>query len=113
MKLQWIPTTKHLPDNSRLVWITIEGDGYWLTKEGYYDVKENLWYEHSGFATLGYTSMGYGVTVTAFCEIPRCPPPYSPRPEDCADCDHDESQHGSESRWFCAVGCDCKEFIKR
>ncbi len=31
----------------------------------------------------------------------------------CANCSHDESEHGSEVNWFCHIGCDCKQFISK
>lgn len=77
MTLQWIPTSEHLPDTARFVWITVEGDGYRLTKDGYYDYKDNQWFEASGFAMgPSFIPVAENITVTAYIEIPHCLPPY-------------------------------------
>ena len=106
--MKWTPTAEQLPDDMRFVWVTIDrAETAPRTRVGWYD-KDQGRIESS----VGYIPLAPGETVTAFMDIPTCPPPYMVTPDYCTYCGHAEYEHGSEPRWYCISGCNCQAFDK-
>lgn len=70
--MRWTPTSQEMPDNMRMLWVTVERkDAHSYTAEGWWD--KDQWRIQS---SIGYIPLAYNETVTAFMDIPTCPMPY-------------------------------------